>query len=114
MAEREIAMRRTSSTFRLGLLLHIGLILLLTASQTVAGDKVEKSKTPVFPEVQPGHALLYVLRDQHVKFLSSPFKVFIDTTPLGYLRGKCYLAAQIEPGVRLIWGPDENTPQWLT
>jgi len=60
MAEREIAMRRTSSTFRLGLLLHIGLILLLTASQTVAGDKVEKSKTPVFPEVQPGHASLTV------------------------------------------------------
>ncbi|HYX54038.1 MAG TPA: hypothetical protein VE783_11355, partial [Candidatus Limnocylindrales bacterium] len=67
------------------------------------------SKQPVYSEPQPGRALLYVARPAHARMISMPdFKIFVDDKPAGWLPKRCYLAVQVEPGRRLLWGPSPN------
>lgn len=87
----------------------LGIFLILTAS---AEDKYVKSEETVFPAVQADHALVYIARTEFKHLIPFPtFKVFVDGMPAGWLPQRSYLAVQVEPGRRLVWGPLENDPQ---
>jgi len=82
----------------------------LFAATVLADDKYAKSKDAVFPDVQPDHALVYFARPDFMHLIHSPtFKVFVDSTPLGWLPQRSYLAEQIEPGSHVVWGPMNAT-----
>jgi hypothetical protein len=101
------------ATLRVRLAFSAALVaMLLAPAAVIASDKYKSSETAEFPDVRPGGALLYVVRDEGRRLLSSPFKVFADLVPLGYLKPRSYLTADIEPGSHLLWGPDENEPKW--
>jgi hypothetical protein len=82
----------------------------LLAATAVAEDKYVKSKDAVFPDVQPAHALVYFARPDFMRLIHSPtLKVFVDSTPIGWLPQRSYLAAQVEPGSHVVWGPMNAT-----
>jgi hypothetical protein len=78
---------------------------LLSLVTVAAGDDYVEHKEPSFPEVEPGHALVYFARPDFMRLLrNSTFKVFVDATPAGWLPQRSYLTAQVDPGSRLVWG----------
>ncbi|HYM78186.1 MAG TPA: hypothetical protein VE377_19585 [Candidatus Dormibacteraeota bacterium] len=78
----------------------------LFVATVLAEDKYVKNKDAVFPDVQPDRALVYFARPDFMRLIHSPtFKVFVDSTPLGWLPQRCYLAEQVEPGSHVVWGP---------
>lgn len=78
----------------------------------ITPDPYQKSKEPVYLTPQTDHALLYVARPEYVRFIGlSPFKVFVDDKAAGWLTQRSYLAVQVEPGHRLLWGPGRNEAQ---
>jgi hypothetical protein len=80
----------------------LAIFLAFTAS---AEDKYVKSKEPVFPQVQSGRALVYFARPDFTRLIpEATFKVFVDSTPVGWLPQRSYIACQIEPGSRVVWG----------
>ncbi len=82
----------------------------LFAATVLAEDKYAKSKDAVFPDVQPDHALVYFARPDYMHVIHSPtFKVFVDSTPLGWLPQRSYLAEQVAPGSHVVWGPMNAT-----
>lgn len=79
------------------------------AQEDSTADPFAKSKQPVYLEPKPDRALLYVARPAHARMISMPnFKIFVDDKPAGWLPKRCYLAVQVEPGRRLLWGPSPN------
>jgi len=79
-------------------------------STAFAEDHYTKSKEPVFPDVQAGHALLYIARPDFTRLIpEGTFKVFVDSTPVGWLPQRAYLAVQVDPGSRIVWGPSSAT-----
>jgi hypothetical protein len=79
-----------------------------------ADDKYVKSKEPEFLEVRPDHALVYFARPEFMRMLSlSTFKVFVDTTPAGWLPQRSYLAAHVAPGRRMVWGTARSSGQYF-
>src|ERR1700686_5576227 len=75
-----------------------------------ADDHYTKSNEPVFPEVQAGHALMYIARPDFTRLIpEGTFKVFVDSMPVGWLPQRAYLAVQVEPGSRIVWGPSSAT-----
>jgi hypothetical protein len=85
---------------------------LLSVLPAAADDKYSKSDEPVFPAVQADHALVYVARTQFQRLIPLPtFKVLVDAAPAGWLPQRSYLAVQVDPGQRLLWGPGRNDPQ---
>lgn len=86
-------------------------ILAVFLTAAFAEDHYTKSKEPVFPQVQPGHALVYVARPDFTRLIpEGTFKVFVDSTPVGWLPQRSYIAVQVDPGSRVVWGP-ANRPQ---
>jgi len=56
--------------------------------------------------------LVYIARTEFKHLIPlQTFKVFVDGMPAGWLPQRSYLAVQVEPGRRLVWGPQENDPQ---
>ena len=85
----------------------------LFAVTVLAEDKYAKSKDAVFPDAQPDHALVYLARPDYMRLIHSPtFKVFVDSTPLGWLPQRSYLAEQVEPGSHVVWGPLNATQRF--
>lgn len=75
-------------------------------TDSITPDLYETSKVAVYPAPQAGKALVYVARPEYVRvFGLSDFKVFIDDKAAGWLPQRSYLAVQVEPGRRLVWGP---------
>lgn len=80
----------------------------------LAEEKFVRSKVPDFPAPQADRALVYIVRPDFVRLIPNPtFEVFVDDTPIGYLPQRSYLAAQVEPGRRRLWGPPDNEPASL-
>ena len=92
----------------------VALAMILAVIARAQGDSLEperyeKSKQPVYLAPQPDHALLYVARLEYVRvFGLADFKVFVDDKAAGWLPQRSYLAVQVEPGRRLLWGPSQN------
>ena len=104
--------RRFASRLSIGsLLFGAALVPMLS----FASSKYDKSKEPMFLEPRPDRAVLYIARTEapKINLFPSVLKVFLDTTPVGYLRNRSYLAAYVEPGTRLLWGPDPGEPLWV-
>jgi hypothetical protein len=81
-------------------------VLGLLSIAAFADDKYVKSKDPVFLEVHPDHALVYFARPDFTRLIpEGTFKVFVDSTPTGWLPQRSYMAAQVDPGSRVVWGP---------
>jgi hypothetical protein len=84
----------------------IVVVVFLSIVAALADDKYVKSKEAVFPEVQPDRALVYFARPDFTRLIpESTFKVFADSTPVGWLPQRSYLAAQVDPGSKVVWGP---------
>ena len=82
----------------------------LFGATALSEDKFAKNKDAVFPDVQADHALVYIARPDFMRLIHSPtFKVFVDSTPLGWLPQRSYLAEQVEPGSHVVWGPMNAT-----
>lgn len=98
-------------TCRLAGILALTLLPILTA---MADEKFVKSQEPVFPAVQPDRALVYIVRPGGTAqlFESSTLSVFLDDKPVGFLPRHSYLAVQVEPGLKLLWGPMDNDSVW--
>ena len=98
-------------TFRVAGILALILLPILAVA---AEDKYVKSGEPVFPEVQPGHALVYFVRPGGTAQLFdwSTFSVFLDDKPVGFLPRHSYLAVQVEPGRRLLWRAMGHDSTW--
>ena len=88
-------------------------ILGLLSIAAFGDDKYVKSKDPVFPAVQPDHALVYFARPDFTRLIpEGTFKVFVDSTPTGWLPQRSYMAAQVDPGSRVVWGPMDATQRF--
>ncbi len=100
---------------RLASVVTLTLVLAVIAhaqNDTITPDPYETSKEPVYPTPQADRALLYVARPDHaILFGLETFKVFVDDKAAGWLPQRSYLAVQVEPGERLIWGPSRNEAQ---
>jgi hypothetical protein len=101
-------MPQSSGIARRALSVSLFGIFLITA---FADDKYVKSEEAVFPVVQADHALVYIARTEFKHMIPlQTFRVFVDGMPAGWLPQRSYLAVQVEPGRRLLWGPLENDP----
>ena len=90
----------------------VAVLTLLPNLSVHADDKYVESKEPVFLSVQPDHALVYVARTNFQRLIPlAPFEVFVDDVPFGWLPQRSYLAVQVEPGRKLLWGPQQNDPE---
>ena len=76
----------------------------LTSTMALAASNYDESKVPIFLEPGPDRALVYIVRSESPKlqFIPSVLKVFLDQTPIGYLRCRSYLVSHVEPGTRVI------------
>ncbi len=94
--------------------LRIVFLTLLPILTAMADEKFVKSQEPVFPAVQPDRALVYIVRPEGTAqlFESSTLSVFLDDKPVGFLPRHSYLAVQVQPGRRLLWGPMHRDSAW--
>jgi len=93
--------------------LHIATFAFLSIVSASAEDKYSKTKEPVFLVPESGHALVYFARPDFQRLIPEPtFKVFLDSTPVGWLPQRSYLAAQVEPGNRVVWGSGSDAKRF--
>ncbi len=88
------------------------LLVLFPVFAALAGENFVRNEAPDFPVPQADRALVYIVRPAFVHLIPNPtFEVFVDDRPAGYLPQRSYLAAQLEPGRRRVWGPHANEPR---
>ncbi|MFQ6021994.1 MAG: hypothetical protein ACE5NW_04680 [Acidiferrobacterales bacterium] len=84
-------------------LVFVALSSLLVITPSHAREAYTKSDSPVFFNIDPDRALVYFAND----LLRGTAYVYLDSTPVGFVPRKCYTAAMVNPGFRLVWGTGE-------